>query len=149
MRKINSILFFMEFLLLLAGLYAGAFAADGDRDDRDVFVGEWSCVRASAGAITPLKYLEFLENGFVNVIVGECKGYGGAYELSDDAHVVIGRFQDVEIRGDNPMDESTERIARELLLEVEGNYEYRLSSTGKQLTLTGKRGAEFEFEKIE
>ncbi len=146
MRRIHSLLFLMMVLLLLVSVYAVAFAADGDRD---AFVGAWSCVRASAGAITPLKYFVFQDNGFVNVIVGECKGYGGSYELSDDEHVVIGRFQDVEISGDDPLDESTERIARELLLEVEGNYEYSLSPTGKQLTLTGRRGAQFEFEKIE
>jgi hypothetical protein len=146
LRRTHSIFYFITVLLLSASVYAAVFAAEGQSDP---LVGEWNCVRASAGAITPLKYLEFKDNGLVDVIVGDCKGYGASYELSGDENVAITGFQDVEIRGDKPLDESTGRIAREILLEAEGNYEYSLSATGKQMTLIGKRGAEFEFEKME
>ncbi|MFA5117217.1 MAG: hypothetical protein WC695_00015 [Candidatus Omnitrophota bacterium] len=145
MRRIHAALLFMVSLLSVS-VYAVVFGAEGQSDP---LVGEWNCVRASAGAITPLKFFEFKDNGSVNVIVGDCKGYGGTYELSGDETVAIAGFQDVELRGDKPMDESTKGIAREILLEAEGNYEYSLSPTGKQMTLIGKRGAEFEFEKTE
>lgn len=145
MRRIHAALFFMA-LLLFVSVYAVAFGADGDSDS---IVGEWNCVKTSEGAITPIKYFEFKEDGSVTVVVGDCRGFHGTYELAGDDEIAIGKFQDVEITSDKPLDGSLRKIALDILYDVEGSYEYRVSPSGKELTLAGKRGAEYEFEKTE
>ncbi|MDD5730396.1 MAG: hypothetical protein PHN57_04645 [Candidatus Omnitrophica bacterium] len=129
---------------------SAAYADYNEMDlESDLLVGKWICVKAPAGSLTPIKYLDFYKDLSLDAEVGNCLGIDGEYMLYAVDQIEIGKFADVKVSKDTPDDAETFKLAKEMLLDLKGVYTYKFSPSGNELTLIDKRGIKYEFVREE